>query len=458
MDMFDCRVASDVTYIQPSWSDHFLVTSHFALRHPTHATILGKGVWRAHPRLASSESFQALVAHIIFTTVSAFDPHMSPQDKWDKLNRIPSDLTDDYHPRRKETYFFYTTEEQDINYDESLHDMHDNYIWSIEPSINITQLCYQFKGNTLKLSNRPEQLSDIRLLALHDIYLFNLSDQSKSVGKYWCPTTYKSAVDDIPYPDPPQGQKSATWCTSISLKRHRNWIVGLTDSAKYLVEATALNNIVDIHAMQAVVELVPVFISTPLNYSIEDTYIHNWIAPILKPIFSCEPLLSIEWANKYINQHHKPDFITSVKGINSWLPIVVGEFKKPGFTPCLETDLVKTGKEMRTMVNGLVRIGVDNPSAGAILIQGRVINTFKMDIVAPNNLSILPTIVSRFLQIKEISLETARKMQALDRERAAQMKPSSLSPQYAWLSKSNLILRKVTPITSSNSDEYKNND
>ncbi|KAG1137008.1 hypothetical protein G6F37_011558 [Rhizopus arrhizus] len=85
MDMFDCRVASDVTYIQPSWSDHFLVTSHFALRSPTHATILGKGVWRAHPRLASSETFQALVAHTIFTTVSAFDPHLSPQDKWDKV-------------------------------------------------------------------------------------------------------------------------------------------------------------------------------------------------------------------------------------------------------------------------------------------------------------------------------------------------------------------------------------
>ncbi|KAG1046676.1 hypothetical protein G6F43_010850 [Rhizopus delemar] len=84
-DMFECRVASDVTYIQPSWSDHFLLTSHFTFRSPTHAAILGKGVWRAHPRLAFSETFQALVAHTIFTTVSAFDPHMSPQDKWDKV-------------------------------------------------------------------------------------------------------------------------------------------------------------------------------------------------------------------------------------------------------------------------------------------------------------------------------------------------------------------------------------
>ncbi|KAG1138098.1 hypothetical protein G6F37_011424 [Rhizopus arrhizus] len=88
------------------------------------------------------------------------------------------------------------------------------------------------------------------------------------------------------------------------------------------------------------------------------------------------------------------------------------------------------------MVNSLVRIRVDNPSVGAILIQGRVINTFKIDIVAPkcyrmvslstmsmfgspSDLSILPTIVSRFLQIKEISLETARKVHALDCERAA---------------------------------------
>jgi hypothetical protein len=133
------------------------------------------------------------------------------------------------------------------------------------------------------------------------------------------------------------------------------------------VEATESNNIVDIHAIQTAIDLVPVFISTPLSYSIEDTYVHNWIAPILKPIFSCEPLLSIGWANKYINQNHKPDFIASVKNISLWLPIVVGEFKKSGFSSCFETDLAR--KEMRTMVNSLVRVGIDNPSVGGILFK-----------------------------------------------------------------------------------------
>jgi hypothetical protein len=67
------------------------------------------------------------------------------------------------------------------------------------------------------------------------------------------------------------------------------------------------------------------FIEEPL-YNIEDTNVHNWISPLLKPIFSCEPLLSIEWANRRITETHKPDYIVSVGGIKSWLPIVIGEF------------------------------------------------------------------------------------------------------------------------------------
>ncbi|KAI8884037.1 hypothetical protein K501DRAFT_272106 [Backusella circina FSU 941] len=106
----------------------------------------------------------------------------------------------------------------------------------------------------------------------------------------------------------------------------------------------------------------------------------------------------------HINQNHKPDFIAS-------LPIVVGEFKEPGFVSCLETDL-----------------------------------------------SILPTIVSRFLQIKQISLETARKVQALDGVRAAQTKCFPLSPQHARLSGRTFNLCKANPTTGSSSDDIKNSD
>ncbi|KAG0809253.1 hypothetical protein G6F16_013767 [Rhizopus arrhizus] len=78
-------MSSNVSFIQPSWSDHFLVTSYFALRAPVHSTVLGKGQWRAHPRLASSETFRNLVSNAIANTMVSFDISLNPQEKWDMV-------------------------------------------------------------------------------------------------------------------------------------------------------------------------------------------------------------------------------------------------------------------------------------------------------------------------------------------------------------------------------------
>lgn len=80
-DLYDCKMSSNVSFIQPSWSDHFLVTSYFALRTPVHSTALGKGQWRAHARLASSEAFRNLVSNTITTTMISFDLSLTPQEK-----------------------------------------------------------------------------------------------------------------------------------------------------------------------------------------------------------------------------------------------------------------------------------------------------------------------------------------------------------------------------------------
>ncbi|KAG0780446.1 hypothetical protein G6F21_012130 [Rhizopus arrhizus] len=75
-------MSSNVSFIQPSWSDYFLVTSYFALRAPVHPTVLGKGQWRAHPRLASSETFRNSVSSTIANTMVSFDISLTPQEKW----------------------------------------------------------------------------------------------------------------------------------------------------------------------------------------------------------------------------------------------------------------------------------------------------------------------------------------------------------------------------------------
>ena len=50
----------------------------------------------------------------------------------------------------------------------------------------------------------------------------------------------------------------------------------------------------------------------------------------------------------------KPDFVANVKTMNSWISVIIGEFKLPKFSRCFESDLVKVGKEMRTMLNALI--------------------------------------------------------------------------------------------------------
>jgi hypothetical protein len=67
----------------------------------------------------------------------------------------------------------------------------------------------------------------------------------------------------------------------------------------------------------------------------------------------------------------RPDFAAKTKGIKSWVSVVVGEFKKPGFSPGFDFDLVRIGKEMRLMLNVLVCLGVPSPTVGGILVQER---------------------------------------------------------------------------------------
>lgn len=147
--------------------------------------------------------------------------------------------------------------------------------------------------------------------------------------------------------------------------------------------------------------------------------------------------------------------------------MVVGEFKRPGFSPCFESDLVKIGKEMRTMLNDLIRLGVPSPSVGGILIQGRQITTFQLDIIAPklyrmvklcelvmfdtlDQIVSLPAIVSRVSQVKQIAMDTAGKVQTLMSERNTKMKRIRPSHQRSWLSEGGYILRKRS---SPNDDE-----
>lgn len=48
---------------------------------------------------------------------------------------------------------------------------------------NLAHICYRFKINTLNISNPAQQQSDLRIVARHDIYMFDTTKQTSSVSK-----------------------------------------------------------------------------------------------------------------------------------------------------------------------------------------------------------------------------------------------------------------------------------
>lgn len=92
-DLINSKRSSSTTYIQPAWSDHCLVTLRMRLPTPASDTIepspiTGKGIWRAHPRLAASPEFCAKLKSTISDSIASLPLHWSAQDKWDTIKSV----------------------------------------------------------------------------------------------------------------------------------------------------------------------------------------------------------------------------------------------------------------------------------------------------------------------------------------------------------------------------------
>ncbi|KAI9337344.1 Endonuclease/exonuclease/phosphatase, partial [Pilaira anomala] len=92
IDFDDCST----TFIQPIWSDHFLLTTHLRLHQPTGtdstAKSVGKGLWRAHPKLARNPDFKKRLNLALTEGVAALDPSLSAAIKWERLKLITADI------------------------------------------------------------------------------------------------------------------------------------------------------------------------------------------------------------------------------------------------------------------------------------------------------------------------------------------------------------------------------
>lgn len=252
------------------------------------------------------------------------DVEPSDEETSDEENKIPSNLSIDYHPYRTCEYNLKIVDSDEKEEEEG--DVGDgneerNSTRSEKTSkwmlnyICISDSCLGFKEASLNLAKsiNPSQLSDIRLLALNDIYKFD-RDFSSSVSKYFSTkvhTMLKPTLSFNAYLST-IGLNCYVWCLDIKVSPPVDYITSITLCADLLKKACDSKNILDIHTAQILTQILPVLVNGPPEDSTEDIYVHYYLSPLLSSVFSTDPLLKMKWANgKLMNNQneYKPDFL-----------------------------------------------------------------------------------------------------------------------------------------------------
>ncbi|KAI8077020.1 hypothetical protein BDF21DRAFT_384817 [Thamnidium elegans] len=377
------------------------------------------------------------------------------EDEEDEEVDFPSDLTIDHHPQRNADYSL-LHDDFSVEVDKQGNDSD----WIIG-NFNISDNCKSVKGNTLGLKKNPASLSDIRLLSLNDIYIFD-ENIDGSVTKYFGAELHKVVMSDISFNcyRPHKPNQSHAWCLEIAEDPPDDLKSTLKLCTDFLIQATEQDNEVDLHMAHTLTQL-PVFVAGSHDSSIEDSYVHHYLAPILQSIYSTDKKFTVRWANGALNEDStfKPDFQVFSRIINIKCIVIVAEFKPKSRNSAVESDLIKLGKQMKLMYNELVEKRVPKPTVCGLLCQGENLSTYVMDIPSPytyrmvklskvtlcrniEELHLLPAFISKLIQVKNITLENVKKAEDCIITANSSMHRQPCNPPESWLSYSSCQLSR----------------
>jgi hypothetical protein len=330
----------------------------------------------------------------------------------------------------------------------------------------ISDLCLNFKKASLKLAERtdPAQLSDIRLLALNDIYIFD-RNSTFSVSKYF-PTKVHTLLTPTLSFDAyflTEGLNCYSWCMNIEVSRPADWLSSLSLCAQLLQKACESKNLLDLHTAQVLTQILPVLINGPPDDSNEDSYVHYYLSPLLSSIFASDPLLKMKWANGQLSRNNnvafKPDFsVYNISG-SAKCVVLIAEFKPTEKNSNVESDLVKLAKQMKETLNKLIINGVMKPKVCGVHCEGENVQTYVMDLPSPklyritntskiklfknvDQMSLLPNVIKHLLCLKEVALETATKIEVASLYSHSNLKRPASNPPVNWLSSGNVVLSR----------------
>ncbi|KAI7847469.1 hypothetical protein BDC45DRAFT_562282 [Circinella umbellata] len=415
-----------------------------------------------------------------------------------------SDLTDDYHLLRNLDYSFELMDDNDdgSSEQEQLDTANVSGNASIDNTFEMNQyhqdswkvkevdVLFQLKKireKSLKL--KPKTLSDLRLLSISDIYLFSL-DKSESVIEY---IDFYS-TDDLDSSDEEEyirkkinedldiqgalveiNANIIAWSHALSKINvaTTNWFDIQETTLPFLNDARANNNKIEMIAANTLHRLALNFCYGAPDVKLEDSFVHNIVSVVFESVFHSDLLLSHQWANgclagtkrkvaSSLGTLFKPDFVVFMQHRQDRYGLAVSEIKSPcnaNSNNVIESDRVKMGREMKWMLNDLLKKGVHDPVVGGILLEGYKMKTYKMDLRYPQvyrmiqlssvtlfdhlqGASMFPSILSNILQIKGIIRKTAirAKKRALAKSDG---EPRTFSPPLSYMSTRHCVLQRV---------------
>ncbi|KAI8875860.1 hypothetical protein K501DRAFT_201728 [Backusella circina FSU 941] len=378
--------------------------------------------------------------------------------------KIPSDLTIDYHPYRTCQYSLTYAEAEEIS--KSIETDNANSRWVIN-NICISDLCYNLKDTTLQLVKHinPAQISDIRILVLNDIYVFD-KNSVFSVSKYFPDNVHNAIKPTLFFGTytPTKDLDCYDWCLQIEACPPVDWPSSLSLCAELLTKACKSGNILDMHTAQVLTQILPVLSNGPPDDTDEDSYVHYYLSPLLCSVFSSDSRLKLKWANGHLRSDtantFKPDFTVYNLSGSAKCVVLIAEFKHKEQNSYIESNLVKLAKQMKSTLNLLVSDGVNEPKVCGIHCEGENVYTFIMDMPSPklyrmcnvskiklfknlDQVSLLPSVLSHFLYLKTIASQTAAKIEAAVLYKYNNLKRPSPVPPKDWISNCSVTVNRI---------------
>ncbi|KAF7726047.1 hypothetical protein EC973_009112 [Apophysomyces ossiformis] len=135
---------------------------------------------------------------------------------------------------------------------------------------------------------------------------------------------------------------------------------------------------------------------------VEDSFVHLYLDGLLDDIFSTDDIFFQAWANSSFESDPqlKPDWTLYVKPWHTKIDLATCEVKPPGKPGSSDlSDFVKLGVELRTMLNALIDLGMEDANVFAILVKGLAVSTFAMGMEAQ---------VYRMIQLGSFALVSKR--------------------------------------------------